>query len=55
LIAFVSGRSANAFSFTSALPLQVLKGMVPVIQPYINTENQKISAIAALTTSSDGG
>jgi membrane peptidoglycan carboxypeptidase len=55
LIAFVSGRSANAFSFTSALPLQVLKGMVPVIQPYINTENQKISAIAGMTRSPDGG
>ena len=39
LTAFVSGRSANAFSFTSALPLQVLKGMVPVILPTI-TEGQ---------------
>lgn len=41
LTAFVSGRSANAFSFTSALPLQVLKGMVPILQPYINAANQK--------------
>ncbi len=40
LTAFVSGRSANAFRFTSALPLQVLKGMVPILQPYINTANQ---------------
>lgn len=37
LTAFVSGRSAKAFSFTSALPLQVLKGMAPILQPYINT------------------
>ena len=36
LTAFVSGKSANAFSFTSALPLQVLKGMVPVILPTIS-------------------
>jgi cell division protein FtsI/penicillin-binding protein 2 len=37
LIAFVSGRSANAFSFTSSLPLQVLKSMAPILQPYINS------------------
>ena len=41
LTAFVSGRSANAFSFTSALPLQVLKGMVPILQPFINAANQQ--------------
>ncbi len=35
LTAFVGGRSAKTFSFTSALPLQVLKGMVPILQPYI--------------------
>ncbi|MFH0783584.1 MAG: transglycosylase domain-containing protein [Pseudomonadota bacterium] len=35
LTAFVTGKSANAFSFTSALPLQVLKGMVPVLLPYL--------------------
>ena len=42
LTAFVTGRSAKAFSFTSALPLQVLKGMVPVLQPYINAANQQM-------------
>lgn len=42
LTTFVSGQSANAFSFTSALPLQVLKGMAPILQPYINTANQHI-------------
>ncbi len=41
LTAFVTGRSAKAFSFTSALPLQVLKGMVPILQPYINAANQQ--------------
>ncbi|MBU1566282.1 MAG: transglycosylase domain-containing protein [Proteobacteria bacterium] len=42
LTAFVTGKSANAFSFTSALPLQVLKGMVPVILPYINEANRQV-------------
>jgi membrane peptidoglycan carboxypeptidase len=41
LIAFVSGQSANAFSFTSALPLQVLKGMAPILQTYVNDVNQQ--------------
>jgi membrane peptidoglycan carboxypeptidase len=41
LTAFVSGRSANAFRFTSALPLQVLKGMVPILQPYILAFNKQ--------------
>jgi membrane peptidoglycan carboxypeptidase len=35
LTAFVNDRSANTFHFTSALPLQLLKGMAPVLQPYI--------------------
>jgi cell division protein FtsI/penicillin-binding protein 2 len=42
LTAFVSGRSANAFGFTSALPLQVLKGMAPILQTYVNEVNQEI-------------
>jgi membrane peptidoglycan carboxypeptidase len=40
LTAFVSGRSANNFSFTSALPLQVLKGMVPILEGYVNKMHQ---------------
>jgi membrane peptidoglycan carboxypeptidase len=40
LTAFVSGRSANNFSFTSALPLQVLKGMVPILDGYVNQGHQ---------------
>ena len=35
IIAFVNGTSANEFSFTSALPLQVLKGMMPILQPFL--------------------
>lgn len=35
LTAFVTGSSAGDFSFTSALPLQVLKGMAPILLPEI--------------------
>ncbi len=40
LTAFVNGRSASSYRFTSALPLQVLKGMAPVLQPYIDESRQ---------------
>jgi membrane peptidoglycan carboxypeptidase len=42
LTAFVSGKSANAFRFTSALPLQVLKGMVPILRPYITAGGRQV-------------
>ncbi|MGE8066048.1 transglycosylase domain-containing protein [Pseudomonas sp. NPDC089569] len=35
LTAFVPGRSAESFTFTSALPVQVLKGMAPILMPYL--------------------
>ncbi|WP_416397953.1 transglycosylase domain-containing protein [Allohahella sp. A8] len=35
LTAFVVGDEAGQFRFTSALPAQVLKGMAPIIEPYI--------------------
>ncbi|WP_028695325.1 transglycosylase domain-containing protein [Pseudomonas cremoricolorata] len=35
LTAFVPGRTAEAFTFTSALPVQVLKGMAPILMPYL--------------------
>jgi hypothetical protein len=35
LTAFVPGRSAEGFRFTSALPVQVLKGMAPILAPYV--------------------
>jgi membrane peptidoglycan carboxypeptidase len=35
LTAFVPGRSAENFTFTSALPVQVLKGMAPILTPYL--------------------
>ena len=36
LTAYVPGSASDNFSFTSALPVQVLKGMVPMIMPYID-------------------
>jgi len=35
LTAYVPGRAAEGFHFTSALPVQVLKGMAPILQPYL--------------------
>jgi membrane peptidoglycan carboxypeptidase len=35
LTAFVPGRASEAFKFTSALPVQVLKGMAPILNPYL--------------------
>ncbi|WP_166358652.1 transglycosylase domain-containing protein [Pseudomonas akapageensis] len=39
LTAFVPGRAAEAFKFTSALPVQVLKGMAPILVPYLEPGN----------------
>ncbi len=36
LTAFVEGSSADKFRFTSALPVQVLKGMVPLLLPALD-------------------
>lgn len=35
LTAYVPGASAQNFKFTSALPVQVLKGMAPILSPYL--------------------
>lgn len=35
LTAFVPGRAAEGLRFTSALPVQVLKGMAPILLPYL--------------------
>jgi membrane peptidoglycan carboxypeptidase len=35
LTAFVPGRAAEGLRFTSALPVQVLKGMAPILVPYL--------------------
>ncbi|WP_407315505.1 transglycosylase domain-containing protein [Pseudomonas sp. nanlin1] len=35
LTAFVPGRAAQTFRFTSALPVQVLKGMAPILNGYL--------------------
>ncbi|MDU8491675.1 transglycosylase domain-containing protein [Pseudomonas syringae pv. actinidiae] len=40
LTAFVPGRAAEGFRFTSALPVQVLKGMAPILTPYLENHGQ---------------
>ncbi|MNE94742.1 hypothetical protein D3C80_1927430 [compost metagenome] len=35
LTAYVPGKAAEQFKFTSALPVQVLKGMAPILVPYL--------------------
>lgn len=40
LTAFVPGSSAQNFKFTSALPVQVLKGMAPILTPYLQGGSQ---------------
>ena len=39
LTAYVPGRAADSFRFTSALPVQTLKGMAPILQPYLQGHN----------------
>ncbi len=43
LTAFVPGRAAEGFRFTSALPVQVLKGMAPILQPYLRADTQCVA------------
>ncbi|MFF7708237.1 transglycosylase domain-containing protein [Pseudomonas sp. NPDC007930] len=38
LTAFVPGKASANFTFTSALPVQVLKGMAPILQPYLGPQ-----------------
>ena len=40
LTAYVPGHKADSFRFTSALPVQVLKGMAPILQPYLQGGEQ---------------
>jgi len=47
LTAFVPGRAAEKFQFTSALPVQVLKGMAPILQPYLNAPSSQCQPEAA--------
>jgi membrane peptidoglycan carboxypeptidase len=42
LTAFVPGRAAENFRFTSALPVQVLKGMAPILQPYLEPNTHSL-------------
>lgn len=41
LTAFVPGQAAESFRFTSALPVQVLKGMAPILMPFLEPSSPK--------------
>lgn len=49
LTAFVPGRAAESFKFTSALPVQVLKGMAPLLMPYLVPGTHTLCNIPTLT------
>ncbi|WP_405121155.1 transglycosylase domain-containing protein [Pseudomonas leptonychotis] len=53
LTAFVPGRAAENFRFTSALPVQVLKGMAPILLPYLEpgTHSQCLPPVPVPQTS----
>lgn len=50
LTAFVPGRDAERFTFTSALPVQVLKGMAPLLAPYLEPGSATRCQAASNTT-----
>lgn len=39
LTAYVPGSASDDFRFTSALPVQALKGMEPILRPYLSSSN----------------
>ncbi|MGL4830022.1 MAG: transglycosylase domain-containing protein [Vibrio sp.] len=41
LTAYVAGSESEKFTFTSALPVQVLKGMAPILSPYLAPQEQQ--------------
>ncbi|WP_372876205.1 transglycosylase domain-containing protein [Pseudomonas sp.] len=53
LTAFVPGSAAEKFTFTSALPVQVLKGMAPILAPYLQpgSYSQCVPPLAAVQAS----
>ncbi|GGX77110.1 glycosyl transferase family 51 [Litchfieldella qijiaojingensis] len=42
LTAYVAGSQSDNFRFTSALPVQVLKGMEPILRPYLQPGGQSL-------------
>jgi membrane peptidoglycan carboxypeptidase len=48
LTAFVTGNASADFHFTSALPVQVLKSMTPILLPYLASADSAGSAVGVL-------
>ncbi|RIJ42049.1 transglycosylase domain-containing protein [Pontibacter oryzae] len=51
LTAFVPGQEAANFSFTSSLPVQVLKSMAPIIEPYLQEQSDSLKVNTATVAS----
>ncbi|WNW13703.1 transglycosylase domain-containing protein [Pseudomonas sp. DTU_2021_1001937_2_SI_NGA_ILE_001] len=54
LTAYVPGRAAEGFRFTSALPVQVLKGMAPFLTPYLEEHGQAMCGKPSAPPVKDG-
>nr|WP_315417528.1 transglycosylase domain-containing protein [uncultured Pseudomonas sp.] len=54
LTAFVPGSGAQNFTFTSALPVQVLKGMAPVLMPYLQPGSHTLCTPATMAVTEGG-
>ena len=44
ITAYVAGREADGYGFTSALPVQVLKGLAPLLMPYVERSDAAYAA-----------
>lgn len=53
LTAFVPGKAADGFRFTSALPVQVLKGMAPILQDYLTNSAVEGGGCGRFETAAD--
>nr|WP_232455178.1 transglycosylase domain-containing protein [Oceanisphaera avium] len=51
LTAYVPGQASDKFNFTSALPVQVLKGMEPILREYLNPNQHSGCHAPALSES----
>lgn len=50
LTAYVTGPEASSFSFTSGLPVQILRSMAPVLNPYLGDHPQRACPPVAVIT-----
>lgn len=53
LTAFVPGKEAEDFHFTSSLPVQVLRGMAPILVPYLEAKSNQNNELPGLPGSEE--